>query len=144
MNAATSGPETTVRCLLVRTGELLCAIPVDQVRRVVRALRVTAVPDAAPELAGVAEYAGEPVVVLDLAALVDAPPAGNPEFPVTVITRSGESGELIGLAADAAIRFAEVAADAATPAGAGPVVAEVLVDGEPARLVDLGRLGGSS
>lgn len=129
-----------MRCLLVRTGEVLCAIPIDQVRRVVRALRVSAVPDAAPELLGVAEYSGEPVVVLDLAQLVDAPPAGTPEFPITVVTRSGDD-ELIGLAADEALRFVEVPASDALVSTSGPVAGEVVLDGQAVRLLDVTRLG---
>jgi len=123
---------------------MLCAIPIEQVRRVVRALRVTAVPDAAPELLGVAEYSGEPVVVLDLSKLVNAPPGGNPEFPVTVVTQSGVEDELIGLAADEAIRFVEVPADQALATPSGAVAAEVVIEGEPARLIDIARLGESA
>jgi len=130
------------RCLLVRTGEVQCAIPLHQVRRVARALRVSPVPGAAPELLGIAEYSGEPIAVFDLARLVDAPPGANPEYPVTVVaTIGGESGELAGLSADAALRFVDLAEAMALPTAVGVVQGEVVIEGEPVRLLDLARLG---
>jgi purine-binding chemotaxis protein CheW len=128
------------RCLLVQAGEYLCAIPLRQVRRVVRSLRVSPLPGAGEELLGLAEFSGEPVPVLDLARLVEAPAGGNPEFPVTVIA-GASGGELVGLNADAALRFVEVDPATGTGASAGVVRGEVVVDGAPVRLLDLGRLG---
>jgi purine-binding chemotaxis protein CheW len=128
------------RCLLVQAGEYLCAIPLHQVRRVVRSLRVSPFPGAGEELLGLAEFAGEPVPVFDLARLVGAPAGPHPDFPVTVIA-GGEGGELVGLNTDAALRFVDV--DRATGASSveGVVQGEVIVDGVPARLLDLTRLG---
>jgi purine-binding chemotaxis protein CheW len=136
----------TVRCLLVQTGDYVCALPLDRVQRVVRALAVHPLPGAAAELLGLAEFAGEPLPVLDLGRLVGAPPGANPAAPVTVVARVGPPAteELAGLAADAALDIAALPL-APVAGGAGEIVrGEVLVGGQPARLVDLAAIGGEA
>lgn len=129
--------------LLVRTGELVCALPLAAVRRVMRALPVHPLPASAPELAGLAEFAGEPLPVLDLARLVDAPPSGTPAFPVTVVVWSGPAGrrELVGLAADAALEVAAVPRGEVVGGPGGFVVGEARVLGATVRVLDPAVLG---
>jgi purine-binding chemotaxis protein CheW len=129
--------------LLVQAGEYLCAIPLRQVRRVVRSLRVSPIPGASEELLGLAEFSGEPIPVLDLVRVVEAPTGPNPEFPITVIAGAGD-GELVGLNADAALRFVDVDHASSVGPPAGVVQGEVVVDGAPVRLLDLTRLGTAS
>jgi chemotaxis signal transduction protein len=134
-------PPPVERCLLVRAGDRLCALPLARVRRVVRALPVTPLPGAAPELLGIAEFGGEPLPVLDLARLVGAAPDPAPALPVTVVVlagRAGEAEELAGLAADAAADIAEVPASAAD--GAAPL-REALAGDRPVTVVDLAAIG---
>jgi chemotaxis signal transduction protein len=129
--------------LLVRAGEYVCALPLAAVRRVLRALPVHPLPGAAPELRGLAEFGGDPLPVLDLARLARAPQSANPTHPVTVVAwaGAGEARELVGLAADAALAVAHVAA-AAVVGGDGALVAgEALVDGQVVRVIDLEALG---
>jgi len=111
--------------LLVRAGATVCALPVAAVRRVLRPLPLHPLPGAGPALRGLAEYAGEPLPVLDLARLLAAPPGGAAACPVTVVAWAGEGAgrELVGLAADAALA----------------VVAELP---EGVRLLDLAALAG--
>jgi len=134
------------RCLLVQAGEQECALPLDRVRRVVRALQVHPLPGAAPALLGLAEYGGEPLPVLDLARLLAAPPAAAGAAAVTVIVAAGPSGatELVGLAADAALDIAEAPLVGLPGADRGLVAGEALVDGRPVRVLDLGMLGAAS
>jgi chemotaxis signal transduction protein len=129
--------------LLVRAGGYVCALPLGAVRRVVRALPVHALPGAAPELRGLAEFAGEPMPVLDLARLVQAPPAPQPAHPVTVVVWAGppEARSMVGLAADAALEVVEVSAAAMVMGGGGLVRGEVGVGGEVVRVLDLEALG---
>lgn len=128
--------------LLVRAGELVCALPLGAVRRVVRALPVYPLPGAAPELRGLAEFAGEPMPVLDLARLIDAPTGAHPAHPVTVVVWLGppESRTMVGLSADAALEVAEVS-PAALVGGGGLVRGEVGIHGQVVRVLDLEALG---
>ena len=124
--------------LLVRVGETTAALPATAVRRVVRAPRLYPVPGAGEGLLGLAEFAGEPLAVLDLAALMGAPGAAGATPPVTVVTWIGAGGEreLVGLAVDEALEVADI--DAATAAAGG---GGLLLDERPVRLLDLERLG---
>ncbi len=131
------------RCLLVRAGDQQCALPLERVRRVVRALQVHPLPGAAPELLGLAEYGGEPLPVLDLARLIAASPVGAGAAAVTVIVTAGPRGasELVGLAADAALDIVEAPLAGLAGADHALVVGEVLLAGRPVRVLDLGMLG---
>jgi chemotaxis signal transduction protein len=129
--------------LLVRAGDYVCALPLHSVRRVMRALAVQPLPGAAPELRGLAEFAGEPLPVLDLARLVAAPPGANPSFPVTVVAWAGPaaSREAVGLAADAALEVVDLAAAGTVGGDGGLVVGEASVGEEVVRVLDLEALG---
>jgi chemotaxis signal transduction protein len=132
--------------LLVRAGEYVCALPLAAVQRVLRALPIHPLPGASPELKGLTEFAGDPLPVLDLARLARAPQGANPVYPVTVIAwvGGGDSRELVGLAADAALAVAHVAA-AAVVGGDGALVAgETVVGGKVVRVIDLEALGRAS
>ncbi|MFH1177179.1 MAG: chemotaxis protein CheW [Acidobacteriota bacterium] len=131
-----------MRCLLVQAGEHICALPLDQVRRVVRALAVRPLPGAAPQLLGLAEFGGEPLAVLDLARLVGAPPGARGSWPVTIVVTAGppSAREAVGLAADAAIEITELPVEALS-GGGGLIRGEALLGERTVRLIDLERLG---
>lgn len=129
--------------LLVQAGEHVCALALSAVRRVVRALPVHPLPGSAPELKGLAEFAGEPLPVLDLARLVGAPPGATPQYPVTVVAWAGAAAdrELVGLAADAALEVARVPAGSTVGGDGGLIAGEAAIDGQPVRVLDLAALG---
>jgi len=129
--------------LLVRAGEYLCALPLPDVRRVLRSLVVHPLPGAAPELRGLAEFAGEPLAVLDLARLVRAPQGANPTHPVTVIAwiGQGEGRELVGLAADGALDVVRLPAEGTVGGDGNLVRGEAVVGGEAVRVLDLEAFG---
>ena len=129
--------------LLVRAGEYACALPLAQVRRVVRSLTVHPLPGAAGELEGLAEFGGEPLPVLNLARLVRAPQGANPSYPVTVVVWVGpaEAREMIGLSADAALEVVHVAAGAIVAGDGGFLQGEAPVAGEVVRVLNLEALG---
>lgn len=95
--------------LLVRSGGVFCALPANEVRRVVRGLTCHPVPGGQPHLLGLAHYGGEPLAVLDILALVsgDAPRANN---RATVILGREKRGTrtVLGLAVDEALRVASM------------------------------------
>lgn len=126
----------SVAHLLVRVGEVTAAMPAAAVRRVVRALELHPLPGAGDGLLGLAEFAGEPIAVLDLARLMGLGEGGT--AAVTVVAWIGPQAEreLVGLAVDEALAVA-------TLAGAAIGADEALVAGAPVRLVDLERLGES-
>jgi chemotaxis signal transduction protein len=132
--------------LLVRAGEYVCALPLGAVRRVLRALPLYPLPGSAPELKGLAEFAGDPLPVLDLARLARAPQGANPAYPVTVVAWAGppEARELVGLAADAALEVVYLPA-ATVVGGDGALVAgETVIAGQVVRVIDLQALGQGS
>ncbi len=132
--------------LLVRAGEYVCALPLGAVRRVLRSLPLYPLPGSAPELRGLAEFAGDPLPVLDLARLARAPQGANPTFPVTVVAWAGPPGsrELVGLAADAALEVAHLPADSVAGGDGALVAGEALVSGQVVRVIDLQALGQAS
>jgi chemotaxis signal transduction protein len=136
--------------LLVRAGEYVCALPLGAVRQVLRSLPLHPLPGSAPELKGLAELAGDPLPVLDLARLARAPQGANPVFPVTVVAWAGpaEARELVGLAADAALDVAALPAAAVVAAAPGSgggdgglVAGEAIVGGQVVRVINLQALG---
>lgn len=126
---------TATPYLLVRIGERVAALPALAVRRVVRGARLHPLPGAGPGLIGLAEFAGEPLAVLDLAQLLgEERRTSRP--PVTVVTwlGSGSDRELVGLGVDDAIEVIELEASALA-------LGQALVGGRPVVVVDLEQLG---
>ena len=126
----------------MQAGQQLCAVPLARVRRVVRALPVSPLPGAAPELLGLADPLGNQRHDLDLALLVGAAPGASAALPVTVVVMAGSEGatELAGLAADAALDIAQVPSPPAA-GGRRLVAGEVLLAGRHVCVLDLAALG---
>ena len=136
-----------VRLLLVRCGERTVAIPAGSLVRVLGPTTVSPVPGSAPELLGLAQVEGEPVVVLDLARLLGEIPAPSASIPAGVQVRLGENhgGETLALAVDEALEFVTVPEGAVRrEAGEGPVAGVVTAGGRTAALLDPARLGGGA
>ncbi|MGE5234325.1 MAG: chemotaxis protein CheW [Acidobacteriota bacterium] len=145
--AAPAAARATVAHLLVSAGGVVCGVPLDAVRRVVRALAVQPLPGSSRELLGLAEFAGEPLPVLDLAALVaggtSAP--GGPS-PVTVVVWAGpqDDRELVGLAVEAALEVRPLEIAAVVPSASGLVRGEVGLEEAVVRVLDLRLLGSAA
>lgn len=131
------------RFLLLAAGDRLAAVEARQVRRILRALPTVPLPGAQPELLGLAEFAGEPLPVLDLTRLLGATPGATPAFPVTVVVWAGPASgkELVGLAADAALDLVTIPEERVTPGGEGLVAGEAVLPQGTVELLDLARLG---
>jgi chemotaxis signal transduction protein len=139
---AESEPES-LKALTVRAGDRWCALPLSQVRRVVRSVKLHPLPGADPEIAGLAEIDGEPLVILSLERLIESPPGPTAEFPVALIVEAGgePSAEVLGLLADEAgdiVRF-PVAAIAGPPRGL--VRGEARLEQGVVEVLDLELLG---
>jgi chemotaxis signal transduction protein len=150
MSASTQGSEPAPAAprgeashLLVRAGQRICALPIGAVRRIVRALAVHPLPGASEELLGLSEFAGEPLPVVSLARLIQAPAGAKPVHPVTVVVwiGTGEGREPLGLAADAALDVVALAAGAIVGGDGGLILGEAPVGDEVVRVLDLTALG---
>ncbi len=105
--------------------------------RVLGALTVTPVPGAAPEVLGVAQVEGEPVIVVDLARLAGEIPAASASVPGGVQVRVGDTGETVVLAVDEAVGFVDVTSAAITAvAGEGLFPANTVVEGRTVAVMD--------
>jgi len=121
------------------------ALPAEALVRVIGATTVTPVPGSAPEVLGVAQVEGEPVLVLDLARLVGEIPAASASIPAGVQVRVGEAaeGETAMLAVDEAVGFVRVPPEATGPGEAGgPFTATVALERETVAVLDPSQLGG--
>jgi chemotaxis signal transduction protein len=121
--------------LVVRIGGVHAALPAAAVRRVVRGTRVHPLPGAGEGLLGLAEFAGEPLAVLDLARVSGlAAPSGAALVTVVAWVGADAERELVGLAVDEALEVCEI--DGTTVAGG-----EALLRGRPVSMIDPQRLG---
>ncbi len=134
------------RILVVRCGAARCGLPAASVRRVLRALPLQPVPGAERKLLGLAQFGGEPLVVLDLLALLGGSVEQGGALPITVVVSVGpaEAAELVGLAVDEALEVVSFDPASATPGGGGLVAGETLVGEHVVRVLDLEALGKGS
>lgn len=107
--------------LMVRTGGRRCALPLGMVRRVLRGLQVHPVPAGDRRLMGLAQFGGEPLAVVDLAAIVGEVGSGHGAGLTVVLgrRRSDSGASLLGLSVD---EVEEVATLAAEPAPGEPPI----------------------
>jgi len=136
--------------LTVAIGGRELAAPLDQVREVVRAVGIEALPGSRAPITGLVQLRGEPLPVVDLRT---APYPGGTGDLVVLVGRAdaGESGAL-ALAVDRVIAVVTAAeyelSDAAVPPGLPPYVTALLrpagSTGEPRTVfeVDLWALAG--
>ena len=136
----TPGRQEDRRCLLVRAGSLSCALPADDVVRVVRSLVCYPIPGSEPRLQGLAQYGGEPLPVLDLQALVDSSLSGLRHRSTVIVGRCRRRDrQILGLAVDEVVRVVHIAGITRSDEEAGLVV-DAEVDGELVKVVDTRRL----
>lgn len=133
----------TFKALTVRAGDAWCAMPLPRVRRVIKSLKLHPLPGAGPQIAGLAEVDGEPVVILSLERLLDAPPGAAAEFPVTLLVEAGGAArEVVGLAADEAGDIVRLDGAAIAGPTRGLIRGEARLERGPVRVLDLAALGG--
>ena len=130
-------PPETASLLVFHLGHQAYAVPLGEVDAVVRAAEVRPVPQPRPFVIGVIERDGEPVPVVDLAAVLetDAPRAQH------VLVHLGPHGPvafLVDVAAGVARGVLRELGSHLQRAG-GCLAALADVDGETAYVLDLGR-----
>jgi chemotaxis signal transduction protein len=131
----------STKALLARAGDCWCAIPLADLRRVLPAVKLHPLPGAGWEVAGLAEVDGEPLVVLNLERLVEAPPGAASEFPVTLVAMAGARREVIGLAVDEAGDIVQLDPARAGGPRRGVAAGEMALGEQVVRMVELSRLG---
>ncbi len=122
-----------------RLADELFALPVAQVREILRVLEVTPVPHPPFPVIGIINLRGRALPLLDLRARLDLPtPAPDAESRVVIVESEGRR---IGLLVDAVERVAKLAQSAMRPPEAAAEPAETrgfhLTDGRETRLLDL-------
>lgn len=125
--------------LLVRSGGACYAIPAAQVRHVVRGLACYPVPGGEPHLIGLAQFAGEPLAVLDLHAVAEgAAPQAHHRTTVILGRDAPDSWTAVGFAVTDAIRVHSFDRAVAVDEPSGLVTGSVELEGELVRVVDTG------
>ncbi len=132
-----------MKVLTARAGDHWCALPLTQVRRVMNALKLSTLPGASREVEGLAEVDGEPLVVLSLERLIDAPAGPTSEHPVTLLVecRPGNSDEVVGLAAEETGEIVRLDEAAVVGPARGLIRGEAHVEDRLVQVLDLTRLG---
>lgn len=129
--------EADERFLLVNTGHLRCALPTAMVRQVVRSLSLYPVPGSQPHLLGLAQFAGEPLAVLDLHALVTDGVPGSAHRATVILGRAPEStGRVVGFAVDEAVGVSALQVSKDHREDSSIVTATAMFEGHTVRVVD--------
>jgi len=126
---------------MARAGDHWCALPLTQVRRVMTALKLHPLPGASEQVAGLAEVDGEPLVVLSLERLIHAPAGPASEYPVTLLVRTREPGEVVGLAAAEAGDIVRLDEATIIGPGRGLIRGEARIRDNLIQVLDLAKLG---
>ncbi len=125
------------RFLLVRSGGSCYAVPAAQVRHVVRGLACYPVPGARPHLLGLAQYAGEPLAILDLHSMVEgAAPQAHHRTMVILGRGSRESWTAVGLAVNEALRVQTLEMEISDGSYHGLVSGAVDLEGQIVKVVN--------
>ena len=129
------------RFLLVRSGGSCYAVPAAQVRHVVRGLACYPVPGGQPHLLGLAQYAGEPLAVLDLHSMAEGE-APQTHCRTTVILGRGsrDAWTAVGLAVNEALRVQTLSGEVSDGPRDGLVSGAIDFEGEAIKLVNTGAL----
>jgi chemotaxis signal transduction protein len=128
------------RFLLVRSGALKCALPASDVVRIVRRLNCYPVPGSEVRLLGLAQYAGEPLPVLDLNAVVEGSASGSRHRSTVILGRRRRRDRtILGLAVDEVLQVVELPAESMVAADAA-IAANPTIEGAEIRVVDTARL----
>ncbi|MFC2144378.1 chemotaxis protein CheW [Acidobacteriota bacterium] len=129
------------RFLIVRTGSLSCALPASDVVRVVRQLRIYAVPGSRSHLVGLAQYGGDPMPVLDLHVLVERGVSNARHHSTVILGRGRKRGHaVLGLAVDDVLRVVDLPQSAAVGSDSGLVGETVELEGEEVKVLNTQHL----
>lgn len=102
-------------------------------------MTVWPVPGSAPELAGLGQFGGEPVVVLDLLRLVEPEHGHTADHGVVVLVSAATDGrgdELVGLLVGDAVDIVRVPHQAMARTGGGLIQGELAVGDHLVRVVE--------
>jgi chemotaxis signal transduction protein len=119
---------------------LTCALPASDVIRVVRRLTCYPIPGSEARLLGLAQYAGEPLPVLDLNAVVEGSASGSRHRSTVILGRGRRRDRtILGLAVDEVLQVVELPIEIAASGGSEIAVCSI-IEGAEVKVVDTARL----
>ncbi len=125
------------RFLLVRSGGSNYALPATQVRHVVRGLACYPVPGGRPYLLGLAQFAGEPLAILDLHSLAEGVAPQSHQRTTVILGRGAlDSWTAVGLAVTEALRVQTLRQATLADQPGQLVTGSVVFEGEVIKVVD--------
>lgn len=138
--------QDSLKALTARAGDYWCALPLARVRRVIRSLKLYPLPGSGEEVAGLAEVDGEPVVVLSLERLIEAPAGARAEYPATLLVDvgSGHHSQVVGLTVDEAGDIVNLPEASIVGPARGLVRGETHVEKSVVRVLEVTELGGAA
>lgn len=112
----------------------------------IRSLKLHPLPGSSEEVAGLAEVDGEPVVVLSLERLIQAPAGARAEFPATLLVDvgAGHTHEVLGLAVDEAGDIVHLREASIVGPPRGLVRGETHLEKAVVRVLEVTELGGAA
>lgn len=110
----------------------------------IRSLKLHPLPGSGEEVAGLAEVDGEPVVVLSLERLIEAPAGARAEYPATLLVDvgTGHHHEVLGLAVDEAGDIVHLREASIVGPARGLVRGETHLEKSIVRVLEVTELGG--
>ena len=112
-------------------------MPAGDVRHVVRGLACAPVPGGRPHLLGLAQFAGEPLAILDLHALAEGVAPQSHHRTTVILGRGGrDAWAAIGVAVSEALRVQKLPLEQPVDPPDGLVSGTVELDGELIKVVD--------
>jgi len=139
---ATAASEELRQLLVFSVGQTPYAVPVENVREIVRIRPITSMPRVVPHVRGVIALRGEVIQVLDLPLRLGLAPAELVRSSRIVVV-TGDDGQLAGILVDAVVEVMRVSDDDFIPPSGGEtgLVESLCARGEQfVSLIDLQRV----
>jgi chemotaxis signal transduction protein len=139
-----AGQKERAAHLIVRAGRACFGLRTTSIRRLVSSMELHPLAGGGPHVAGLAEFAGEPLLVIDLLGALEAGQSCSRSLVVVVDTGHGAGRESFGMAVDEALEVTVIdRSDVEPRRGTGPMCGHVSVSGRRVAVLDVASLGAS-
>jgi len=143
MSTPDSIPSGEFGCLLAKAGGEHFALLAARIVRVLRDVTIHPIPGAGPPVVGLAQYAGEPVAVVDLFESIHGRSSETVQQIVVLIARERRTRrDVVGLAVDETIRLERIRDVSIDGHPEPPVLGWTDISGNRVRVVDPTQIAG--